>query len=370
MKFDIPDLKDDKKQIKNALLNKIQEHYKDDISIVACYGSYITGTANSKSDIDFYFIPKNDRGYEMSCQFIIDDIGYDFWPLSWERAENIATFNEPLVSIISDAQVVYYCEEADIDRFTLLKKAIAETMRTENRDVLLKKAGEILAQVKALFFDVSAYSSSYKHVRNICTEILEQLLTAVAYANSTYLKKGVVNIKNEVKAFRRLPDNFIELFDEIIKNNDTQYIVKITADLIKSVDSFISPDKPENNFEISNNTVKGFYEEFKSTYNKLIIACDEKDYIIAYFVANVIDRETKSFFGKQYTDFPDLIIHIDNNFELLKKLTIAHEQVMLNILNETDVSINRYKNVDEFIKSYHEPNKHYVQDADNLGNRT
>ncbi len=38
---------------------------------------------------------------------------------------------------------------------------------------------------------------------------------------------------------------------------------------------------------------------------------------------------------------------------------------MLNILNETDVSINRYKNVDEFIKSYHEPNKHYVQDANN-----
>ena len=35
------------------------------------------------SDLDFYFIPSTPRGYEMSYQFIVDDIGYDLWPVSW-----------------------------------------------------------------------------------------------------------------------------------------------------------------------------------------------------------------------------------------------------------------------------------------------
>ena len=351
MKFDIPNLKDDKRQILNALLNKIQEQYEDDISIVACYGSYITGTANSKSDIDFYFIPKNNRGYEMSCQFIIDNISYDFWPLSWERAGNMAAFNDSLVSIIADAQVVYYCEETDMKRFSLLKKMIEDYISPENREALLNKSRGILTEVKALFLDAYASIGTYKKVRSICTEILGELMTVVAYANFTYPRKGAVDIKNGVKSFFRLPENFVELFSEIIMSNDTQEIIKTTADLIKSVELLIYSDKSEDICNVSNQTAKGFYEELKSTYNKLIIACDEKDYIKTYFVTNSIDSETRSFFGKRYEDFPDLTIPIENNFELIKRLSMAHEQVMLNILKENHVDINCYKNVDEFINS-------------------
>ena len=77
---DIPKLPDDKQKIIEALINKIERKYKNDISVVVCYGSYITDTAYEKSDLDFFFIPKNKKGYEMNTQFIIDDIGYDFWP--------------------------------------------------------------------------------------------------------------------------------------------------------------------------------------------------------------------------------------------------------------------------------------------------
>ena len=77
---DIPELPDDKQKIIEALINKIERKYKNDIAVVVCYGSYITDTAYEKSDLDFFFIPKSKKGYEMNTQFIIDDIGYDFWP--------------------------------------------------------------------------------------------------------------------------------------------------------------------------------------------------------------------------------------------------------------------------------------------------
>ena len=42
------------------ITNKVKTEYADDISLVLLYGSYMNGTANSKSDVDCYYIPKTD----------------------------------------------------------------------------------------------------------------------------------------------------------------------------------------------------------------------------------------------------------------------------------------------------------------------
>ena len=106
MNSEISNLPNDKQKIIKALINKIKSKYKNDIAIVVCYGSYITDSAYQKSDLDFFFIPKTNKGYEMNMQFIIDDIGYDFWSLSWDRAEQIANFKETIISIIAEGVVV------------------------------------------------------------------------------------------------------------------------------------------------------------------------------------------------------------------------------------------------------------------------
>ncbi|CVI65947.1 hypothetical protein NDGK_00378 [Clostridiales bacterium CHKCI001] len=49
--------------------HRVKTKYFNDISMVLLYGSYINGTANNSSDVDCYFIPKTDRGYEMAIIF-------------------------------------------------------------------------------------------------------------------------------------------------------------------------------------------------------------------------------------------------------------------------------------------------------------
>lgn len=49
---------------------KVKREYAEDISLVLLYGSFINGTANPKSDIDCYFIPRTERGYELAKTFI------------------------------------------------------------------------------------------------------------------------------------------------------------------------------------------------------------------------------------------------------------------------------------------------------------
>lgn len=133
-------LPDDKLKILNALLDMLEAGFPEDIAIVACYGSYVTGVPTNVSDIDFYFIPSTPRGYQMSYQFIVDRIGYDLWPVSWERAERMANFDELLVSLIADARAVYYRNSEDMDRFNSLKHKVRELMQPPNRPILLRRA--------------------------------------------------------------------------------------------------------------------------------------------------------------------------------------------------------------------------------------
>lgn len=88
------------------IVNKVKTEYANDASLVLIFGSYVNGTANSKSDVDCYYIPKSEHGYNLAVDFIIEDVGYDIFPISWERVENIANLSENMSPLVGRCQ--YY----------------------------------------------------------------------------------------------------------------------------------------------------------------------------------------------------------------------------------------------------------------------
>ena len=90
----------------SIFIEKIKTDYPDDVAIMSVYGSYVHNATHEQSDIDFYFIPKSEKGFSLATTFIVDGIGFDFWALSWERAEKLANRNCGFVSLIADAEVV------------------------------------------------------------------------------------------------------------------------------------------------------------------------------------------------------------------------------------------------------------------------
>ena len=73
-----------------TIVEKIEREYSQDIALLICYGSFVTGDYGATSDIDFFFVPRTKRGYELGNQFILNTIGYDLWPVSWDRLKNIS----------------------------------------------------------------------------------------------------------------------------------------------------------------------------------------------------------------------------------------------------------------------------------------
>ncbi len=98
------------------IAEKAEREYAEDISLVLIYGSYVNGTANSRSDVDCCFIPKTERGYEMATGFILEGVGYDIFPMSWERVERIACLRENLTPLVGDAEIIFCGSAEDMAR--------------------------------------------------------------------------------------------------------------------------------------------------------------------------------------------------------------------------------------------------------------
>jgi hypothetical protein len=76
--------------------------------------------------LDFFFIPATPKGFQASIQFIIScDISFDFWPISWERAERMASFQESQTIIIADCKLLYVRSTEDSERFIKLRETIS-----------------------------------------------------------------------------------------------------------------------------------------------------------------------------------------------------------------------------------------------------
>lgn len=349
-------LPDEKKLIVDTLLKKIEKKYKNDISLVVCYGSYITGATYQSSDIDFYFIPKTDKGYEMNSQFIIENIGYDFWPVSWERAERIANFEEPLTSIIADGAVIYYGDTNDRSRFDLLKQKIIASTNPEDKALLLNRSEKTLIEAKALFYDMDKKGNDYEAVSSHCVKIMGLLLNVMALINSTYIKKAVYNIEHEIKTYSYLPQGYLELFQLAIRSRTPKEIRNAVKNMISDVDVLVQKIKAGiDDGEVPNDTFKGFYEELKSAYNKLIHSCNTKDYVTAFFTAHLIDSEIKSILGERYKEYnyPNLLIITDGEayYDRLIECANQHEAALVHMLKTLKIDISSYVSIDEFVIS-------------------
>lgn len=308
--------------------------------------SFVTGEYGIMSDIDFFFVPKTNRGYELNNQFIVNNIGYDLWAVSWERLKRISNFEDPLTSILMDGKIIFASTEEDLQKLQNLKNNLRHNL---NNEVFVgKMSTKYLEKAKINYFSLQNYESNKFQIDTVI--IAETLLNAIAILNNTYLKKGLKQIENELDRMLLTPVGFLENYRKIIKTNNKDKVQSLINEMIIETEKIyiLKFDHVDN---VKPTDLTGFYEEFKSAYNKLLLACNEEDYENAYYAGYIIDRETQ-FFLILYTDqgvFPKIINEVlTNNFESIRAKCIEHEQQLINLLNQNNIKINEYKDCTEF----------------------
>ncbi|MDR2571350.1 MAG: nucleotidyltransferase domain-containing protein [Oscillospiraceae bacterium] len=287
-------------KIVEIILNVVKEKYKDDVSLVCIYGSYVNGTANEKSDVDFYFVPKTERAWELTNSFIVNGIGYDFWGVNWERLEKMANFDDTFVSLIDEARIVYSHSAEDEERFNELKQRITKTIASPvNADMLSKTINKISEAEKSYFKLVS--SEDMKVKRQNAGWILVDISDAVCLMNNSFLRYGTKRHLEELSNLKNLPENFIRDYKNIIsakqnadiENTCLRFIIsakKLHDDLhgkIAEIAQIKEQQKPKD-------CLSGLYEEISSNWNKLVKACDENNaelaFITGVFLQDCLDN--------------------------------------------------------------------------------
>jgi predicted nucleotidyltransferase len=329
------------------IVEKIETSYCEDISLLICYGSYVTGEYGGMSDIDFFFVPKTNRSYELGHQFILDNIGYDLWPVSWERLNHLSKLEDQPPSILMDGEVVFASSEDDLRRLEDLKNNFKQNLKNEM--IVRKMSEKYVEKAKAIYFGLQ---NRERHMLFIdAINIAETLLVAIAILNGTYIKKGLKRIENELDRLFMIPAGFLENYRKLIRANDEAEVQHIVNELIVETDKIWKSKFDHHKEDVDPSELAGFYEEFKSTYNKLLFACDEKNYESAYYAAFMIDRETQLFLTR-YTDpgtFPNIIDEVlRKDFPDLRATCLEHERQLIRLLDRNGIGINAYQDTYEF----------------------
>lgn len=333
---------------------KAETEYANDISLVLIYGSYINGTANHKSDVDCYYIPKTERGYQFASTFIIDGVGYDIFPMSWERVEGIADLNEFLTPLVGDVRIIYCSDARERERFRILQDRLKSNLAcdeyirkiTENR---CRQAGELCSAMKA--------GHNACEIRKMAGTIIMILADAVAIHHHDYFHYGLKKqYENLCHAFGPIPKKITDGYKDVITaangNETINCTIKLFQDVCEYLDLPIAIAKEsqrecavENNVDAS--YLAELYQEIVSTFNKIYICCENGDYILAFLSAVCLQQALDDETGYSLDLLSDFnYLHLD----MLAEKTHRVENELVQLIQTGGGIIKTYGSFEQFME--------------------
>lgn len=329
-------------------VKRIEKEYKDDVSLLLTYGSYENGTANPLSDVDFYFIPKTKRAYELSKTFIVEGIGFDLFPMSWERVEGLSELKECLTPCLANVKILYCNSEEDKKRFEELQNGLKQNLN--NKEFMLDKASKEMETAMSLYHTM-LFEEDICELKTLAGYIVMFLSDAVAYANQTYFSRGLKKQIEDLKNMKSVPDDFVLLYESVVKANSEGELKECCYKMISNTRIFfnskieISKEKNVNYEELAE-----WYQELISTWNKITVCCDNGNYVLAYISGTCLQREL-NIVAKEYgLDKFNLMGAYDaDHLEQFKKRAIVLQKEIIKIIYENGASIEEYNTVEEFI---------------------
>jgi hypothetical protein len=336
-------------------IKKVETDYPNDVCLLVVYGSFINRTDGPMSDVDFYYVPASDRAGELCRTFIVEGIGYDLFPMSWERVGGLAMLDEPLLPLLGDSEIAYCRSDDDRKRLGALRA----TLRRNLADAAFMHRKAVDAFSRAL-----GDRSKLAATDDLCGRlllaggILLRLADAVAYENQTYYHHGLKAKFGDLRTMRRLPDGFLDGYLSVVGARTASQIEEACAALIGATGAFlgcdvtaaghpIEPDAPEQEPQaIDFRQLAEDYGETISTFNKVYSACNSGDATLAFISAVCLQEPLSDV-------FPGIDLDVLSAYDAADLRRYADHvrdvEAELVAYIESGAPITRYASVDEFL---------------------
>jgi hypothetical protein len=357
--------------VAEVLVERVRTWYPQDVAIIACYGSYVQGRATATSDLDIFFIPRTPRGLEASLQFVLDDVGFDFWPVSWARAERMAGFDDALSTLIMDSRVLYVCTPEDGQRFEALRARAASMEDPVQRAAMLQKASRRLLNCSGdcAAFSLPAVRASLTATRLVAGKVITGVLESLALLNQTHYTRGPGQNMDEVRHLAVKPESLERLLHEIVTGSDASVIADLCGQLIMATRALVVAMEAVSAPAVSwTSSLGGFVEELTGMINKLVHACETADLDTAFFAASSLQYETAAALAAAeggactgvlatwddyagayvHAGLPDLVGRVGPaTLSDLRQATLAFQKQLMEVLKEHQVPVRVFATLED-----------------------
>ena len=336
-------------KIAELFIGKIRKDYTDDVALVVVMGSYIYGATHDRSDLDLYFVPKTQKGYQLGFTFILAEIGFDLWPISWQRLESIARHEERITSIVTEGKVLYYACQEDLDRFQKLKSVALDVQNTSD---FTKKSKEVFEESYRLIYRIQE-AETLSELRQYGIRFINTLGYALSILNCNTVKRGRGKLKKELLDNALIPDDFEACYDSLFLSGDMEVIRNDLSRLLKSTEKLIHQELDRYGQKGSAREVlPGFYEELITSYNKIYHAAEVNDPYTALFAACELQHEIRDvlqYMDLEKPDLPDLAKAYDpDDLYALMISAEKHKKAFEDFLKAQHVPVRRFKDLSEY----------------------
>jgi hypothetical protein len=284
-------------KIAEILASHAVSAHGDDIGIIAYYGSHAKGLATDASDLDIFYIPDEGKARTLNSQFVLDGLPYDFWPLSWARAEAIADARRDWAvsaSLIADAKVLYHRSQSDLNRLNGLKGRIAELVSPTGRKTMIERS---LDEFKNTLFQLGQMrlaraENDEPGMRWAGLKFVNSAINCLALANQTYFTKGWGANLPQVMDMRHKPDGLEEMIRTVTMAGDAGAVLDSADRLAKAVRGILIAAYEElYEPREAGDVFRDFYFFVFEYTNKIVAACERGDAMAANAAAFLLQYE-------------------------------------------------------------------------------
>ena len=329
-------------------INKIKTYYPDDVALlIAVEGASTNGDGHGEP-FD-YFVPATERGNELAQTFIIGGVGNDLYPRSWERMERTASLEDRATLCLGDARILYARSKADEERFEAIRQKLFDNLA--NPAFTYKKALENLDIAMDLYSTMMFEERLWK-VRCLAGYIHYYLKISVACLNGTYWKSWHWGVLAGMTEWKELPERFADYYQAILSASTTGELKSVAHLLIASSRQFIASYKPEEANEKTPDYrwLADWYQELRTTWNRLYYFCGAKDSDAAFVDACNLQNELSIIAEEFGLDEMDLLGVFDaRDLCPLSKRAAELENTIIAVIENHDIKIRRYDTLEAFL---------------------
>ncbi len=343
------------------VIKKIEKEYKDDVALLIGIRGHSTN-GDGHGEIFDFFVPATERANQLAETFIIDGVGHDLYPRSWERLEDSVNLNDmPL--LLDKATILYSRSDDDVKRFEDCKKRLYENLG--NDTFVYGKALECMDKALEIYRSMIFEEKLYR-VRSEADCIQEWLSRAVAFMNHTYTESAIYS---ETQAYsdeeesrmyscpemKAVPDGFFSNARRLLETQSPDALKETVFAILKTTRAFILERKPEDSSakdacKINWHELANWYQEMSLTWRRLRYFCENKMVEKAYTDACYLQEEFMYVAQEFKIEELNLLDSFDkNNLSLLAERANQLEKIILKILAGHEVKINSYGSLEDFL---------------------